>query len=219
MFHVKPPQAERTDPPMDAEAFRAVVPVSDAVLDRLSAYLDLLGKWTRKINLVGASTMKDPWRRHILDSAQLLSLLPRTDSPILDVGSGAGLPGLVLAILGAGPVELVESDARKGVFLREAIRITDAPATVHTIRLEALPPFAADVITARAFAPLPDLLEKIAPFIGPSTVCLLHKGKDAGRELTASMKFWKMRVDRFPSRTDPAGVLLRMEDVARRHES
>ena len=106
--------------------------------ERLSRYLELLRRWQRAINLVGASTLADPWRRHILDCAQIAPHVPRTAATVLDLGSGAGLPGLVLALLGVPGVQLVESDRRKAQFLREAARATGAAVVVHAARIEQL---------------------------------------------------------------------------------
>jgi len=131
------------------EAFRERLAVSRETLARFQAYADLLLKWNRAINLVSPNTLPDLWHRHFLDSAQLRQYLPPEPGPssrvILDVGAGAGFPGLVLALLDCGAVHLVEADQRKAQFLREVIRVTGAPAHVHPHRLENLAPFAVDV--------------------------------------------------------------------------
>src|SRR5262249_53082045 len=152
---------------------------------------------------VGRDTMGDPWRRHLLDSAQLLPHLPPSARVVVDLGSGAGLPGLILAILGAPEVHLVESDLRKAAFLREAIRLTGAPAMLHAVRSERMPPLAADVVTARALAPLPDLLDLATPFLRPHSLCLFLKGQRVDEELTQAAKLWTMGLQRFPSVSDP----------------
>src|SRR5918912_3476535 len=126
---VRRPEAGRMSGPLTPEGFAELVPVSRETLDRLAAYLDLLRRWQRTINLVGAATLDDPWRRHLLDSAQLLRFLPEGVRRLVDLGSGAGLPGLALAILGVPEVHLIESDRRKAAFLREAARATGAAAT------------------------------------------------------------------------------------------
>src|SRR6202044_3793088 len=131
---------------------------SRETLDRFGTYVDLLGAWNRRINLVGRNTIGDVWRRHILDCAQLIRYVPPQARVLVDLGSGAGLPGLVLAILGVPEVHLVESDLRKAAFLREAARVTGATAQIHPQRAEKMPRLAADLITARAVASLPDLL-------------------------------------------------------------
>jgi 16S rRNA (guanine527-N7)-methyltransferase len=198
------------------EGFARLVPVSRETLDRLSAYVDLLKAWNPRINLVGGNSLGDVWRRHILDSAQLCPLLPPRCRVLLDLGSGAGLPGLILAILGVPEVHLVEADQRKAAFLREAVRVTGASATVHARRIETLPPFAVDVVTARALAPLADLLALAAPFLGPATVCLFLKGEGVAAELTRAKEAWKMTVTEKQSLSDPSGTILRLEGVSAR---
>jgi 16S rRNA (guanine527-N7)-methyltransferase len=196
----------------EAEFF-AAFPVSRETADRLRAYADLLVKWQARINLVGPATLADLWRRHMLDSAQLLPLLPA--GPVLDLGSGAGFPGLVLAILRQDPVHLVESDSRKCAFLREVARLTEAGAVIHNCRIESLAPFAVSAITARALAPVASLLTLAEGFIAATTQCLFLKGEKLEDELTAAAKDWKMTVERIPSRSDPNGTILRVKEVKR----
>jgi 16S rRNA (guanine(527)-N(7))-methyltransferase GidB len=186
-------------------------------LDRLAAYLDLLNRWQQRINLVGNSTLADPWRRHIHDSAQLLPYLPPSPAAIVDLGSGAGLPGLVLAIIGGFPVTLVDSDARKCAFLREAARITAAPVTVLNQRIETLPHASASVVTARALAPLARLLAPISTILRPSGVALLLKGRAVQEELTLADKHWKMSITARPSLSDPDGWVLKLQEIGPRH--
>lgn len=202
-------------PPLSAASFQKQTGVSRETLARLEAYVELLCAWNRRINLVGPRTIGDIWRRHILDSAQLFPLIPAKTRILLDVGSGAGLPGLVLAILGAKEVHLVEADQRKCAFLREAARITAAPVQIHAQRLEKCPKFAADVVTARAFAPLAALLDQVCQFIEPHSILLFLKGKTVGEELTEARKGWNMRATLHPSASDPSGTVLRLEQVIR----
>ncbi|MFQ5535219.1 MAG: 16S rRNA (guanine(527)-N(7))-methyltransferase RsmG [Sphingomonadales bacterium] len=205
--------------PYSAEDFQRDTGVSRETLDRLRAYAALLIKWQRKINLVSARTLDDIWRRHMLDSAQLLALSPSRPGtgPLswLDLGSGAGFPGVVLAVMGAGTVHLVDSDARKCAFLREAARVTGARITVHCGRIESLEPWPADVISARACAPLPRLLELAEPFFGPDTIALFLKGQNIGFELTEASKCWKVRSKTIPSRSDPSGAILCIGGLSR----
>ena len=215
------PSGPRPGARLSPEEFGAATNVSRETLARFERYADLLEKWTRSINLVGRDSLADLWRRHMLDSAQLLPLLPPApagrERVLVDLGSGAGFPGLVLAILGAGEVHLIESDGRKAAFLHEAARETGAEVTLHNRRIEALPTFAADVVTARACAPLPKLLGYAAAFVrsadaeGPGGTALFLKGRRVDEELTDSLEKWKMRVERFPSRSDPEGTILRVE--------
>jgi 16S rRNA (guanine527-N7)-methyltransferase len=202
-------------PPLTAASFQKQSGVSRETLARLEAYVELLCAWNRRINLVGPRTLGDVWRRHILDSAQLFPLVPPKTRILLDVGSGAGLPGLILAILGVKEVHLVEADQRKSAFLREAARITEAPVQLHVQRLEKCPEFPADVITARAFAALPDLLDQVGGFIVDHSMLLLLKGKTVGEELTEARKAWNMRVALQQSVSDPSGTVLRLEQVTR----
>lgn len=205
--------------PLSPEAFQERLAVSRETLDRFRAYAELLGKWNRAINLVGASSLNDLWRRHFLDSAQLRDYLPRIPSAaersILDVGAGAGFPGLVLALLGCGRVHLVEADQRKAAFLREVARVTRASVEIHPGRIEDLATLAVDVVTCRAFAPLPQILALTARFLRPGEaergpVGLFLKGRRADEELTAAMKTWRLRLERFASETDPEASILRL---------
>lgn len=199
--------------PMTPEKMGQLAAVSRETMDRLRIYADLLVKWQAKINLVGPATIPDLWRRHMLDSAQLAPLLP--DGPLLDLGSGAGFPGLVLAILGKGPVHLVESDVRKCAFLREAARLCGASVLVHNQRIETLEAFPATAITARALAPLHELLKMSAKFITADTHCLFLKGRNSEEELTHAAKEWNMRIKRIPSMSDPSGFILHLREVHR----
>ena len=201
--------------PLKAQEFQALTGVSRETLERLSGYLDLLGRWQKRINLVGPRTLDDPWRRHILDSAQLLPLLPQAGGPVVDIGSGAGFPGLVLAILGRADVHLVESNARKAAFLREAARQAAAPVTVHPRRAEDLDPFPAAAVTARACAPLAKLLDLAAPFLALGAIGLFLKGAGVDEELTDARERFNMAIERQPSRSDPAATILIVRNVER----
>ena len=199
--------------PLTPEAFAANAGVSRETLDRLRLYADLLCKWQKAINLVSTASLADLWRRHIWDSAQLLPHIPKDSRSLLDLGSGAGLPGLVLAILGVDGVVLVEADQRKCAFLREAARLSGAAVVIHDRRIEDLgdkiPP--ADVITARAVASLPLLLDRIKLYIKPNTVCLFHKGRNVDVELAEIRRVWTDDIEKIPSLTDPAGVIIRLK--------
>jgi 16S rRNA (guanine527-N7)-methyltransferase len=197
---------------MTPEEVGRALEVSRETLDRLRVYADLLVKWQKAINLVSPGSVPELWRRHILDCGQLARLAP-LDALWLDLGAGAGLPGLVLAIMGAREVRLVESDARKCAFLREAARITGTPARIVNARIEEVAPFRADVVTARALAPLAKLLGFAAPFVAPSSLALFPKGQDVDAELTEAHRVWRMKVDRLPSLTDPRASILRLTEV------
>jgi 16S rRNA (guanine527-N7)-methyltransferase len=204
-------------PPLTAEHFQKLTGVSRETLARLQSYVELLIAWNRRINLVGPRTIGDIWRRHVLDSAQLRPLIPPKSRVLVDLGSGAGLPGLILAILGIPEVHLVEADQRKCVFLREAARVTETPVALHAQRLEKVTGIRADVVTARAFAPLPDLLDQAEAFLDTHSILLFLKGKTVGEELTEAAKGWKMRATLHPSVSDPSGTVLRLERVIRAH--
>lgn len=202
-------------PPLDAEGFAELFPVSRETLARLGAYAALLRQWSARINLIGRDTIADLWRRHMLDSAQLRPLVPDDAQSLIDLGSGAGFPGLVLAILGVPGVELVEADSRKAAFLREAARVARANVTIRPCRIAAVPAHPVDVVTARALAPLDRLLDLARPFLGRDTVCLLSKGERAEEELTLARKDWTMVASRHQSIADPRGVVLRLHRVVR----
>jgi len=198
---------------LDAAGLASRVDVSRETLDRLAAYLDLLQYWQKAINLVGRSTLEDPWRRHILDSAQLARHLPEGPISLADLGSGAGLPGLVLAILRPLPVHLVEADRRKAQFLREAARrLALGHVTVHACRIEGLA-IAVDVVTARALAPLDQLLGLALPLLRPGGRLLFLKGRGTEAELTEARRNWTMDVAVEPSLADPGGRVLIIEEV------
>ena len=203
MFHVK--------------QFQEQTGVSGATLGRLQAYAALLERWQKKINLVGSNTIKDLWLRHMLDSAQLYPLLPKPDVSIVDFGSGAGFPGLVLAIMGGPTVTLIESDSRKCAFLAEAVRVTETgpAARLENRRIEDLEPVRADVVTSRALASVDKLLIFAEPFLSKGSICLFPKGKKVNEELTETEERWMMRVSKFQSQSDPSGTILKLENVKR----
>lgn len=208
-------RALRPEPPLTATETGRLLNVSRETIQRLEAYLDLLARWQGTVNLVGGSTLADPWRRHILDSGQLWRFWPDGARRLVDLGSGAGLPGLVLAILGAPETHLVESDRRKAAFLREAARATGTEVTVHACRIEAVPALDADVVTARALAPLAGLIAMAERFIAPATLCLFPKGRDAAAELAEARRHWRMVAEIHPSRTDPEARILALREVSR----
>lgn len=186
--------------------------VSRETIDKFRAYLTLLEKWQARINLVANSTLAEAWQRHILDSGQLAAFYPPQTKNIMDVGSGAGFPGLVLAIMGGVTVDLVESDQRKAVFLSTVIRELDLPAKVHNQRIETLPQLFPDVITARALAPVPKLLKLIENQLSPESVCLFLKGAAVQDELTNLQTYSTMDATTHPSLSGPTGVVLELKN-------
>jgi 16S rRNA (guanine527-N7)-methyltransferase len=192
------------------------VDVSRETLDRLEAFADLLLRWTRTVNLIARNDAAHIWPRHIADSLQLMPLIPPNTPRAIDLGSGAGFPGLILAIASDIPFDLVESDQRKAAFLREAVRTTGAPVRVHATRIDATQLTPAPLITARALAPVPALLALSVPhLISQSGVCLFPKGANIESELTAAAAQWHMRIERFPSLTAPDATLLRLSEISR----
>lgn len=196
--------------------FQGDTNVSRETLARLEAYVDLLRRWNAKINLIGRDTEGDIWRRHILDSAQLAPLIPEAAKTLADIGSGAGLPGLILSILNIpATIHLIESDQRKAAFLREAARITQATVIVHEKRVEQVSMGTVDVIVARACAPLEKLLRMAEKLISIHTLCVFPKGARAELELTEAHAHWNMKSRLVPSRSDPLGRILVLTEVAR----
>ena len=193
---------------MDAGAFAEATGVSRETLGRLQRYAELLRAWNERVNLVGKGTIADLWRRHMLDSAQLFPLLPEGARVLVDLGSGAGFPGLVLAAMGVPEVHLIEADVRKCAFQREAARTMGITVTVHNARIEAASPITADVVTARALAPLGQLLDLAARFTSDRTFCVFLKGRGAQDELTEAEKRWTIDASLVPSRSDPEGSVL-----------
>jgi 16S rRNA (guanine527-N7)-methyltransferase len=198
-----------------------LTPVSDDALARLDTFAALLIDWQSRINLVARSTLPQMWTRHIADSLQLLShaSVART---WVDLGSGAGFPGIPIACAFAqtpgAEVHLVESNSKKAAFLREAARITGAPAVVHAERIENFgDSFAgkADVVTARALAPLKSLLDQAFPFLAKGAIGLFLKGQDVEAELTDSAKDWSVEATKVASLTDPSGCVLIVRRVHR----
>ena len=197
--------------------------VSRESLPALETYVALLAQWQQRINLIGPATVADIWHRHIADSLQLLAHLPRGARTIVDLGSGAGLPGLVLAIaLMNDPevtVHLIESNGKKAAFLREAARQTGARVAVHQARIESLDsdPLQGpvDAVVARALAPLPKLLELARIPLENGATALFHKGRDADRELTEAAKYWNIRHTRIASLTEAEACILKIEEVTR----
>lgn len=190
-----------------------------AVEARLTALVALLEKWNRSINLVAPASLPDVWRRHIADSAQLFALAPPTALRWLDLGSGGGFPGLVVATLAvdlapALRVELVESDARKCAFLQAAVQELDLPVRVTRSRIEDLAPRAADVISARALAPLDRLLGLALPHMTPHGICLFPKGSGLSAEVAAARAKYRFDLDAIPSQTDASGVIARIAAIA-----
>lgn len=208
------------------EALLAVRPVAPAAMDRLTRYVALLRTWQKAKNLVGPGTLDHVWTRHVADSAAVLDAAPEARRWV-DLGSGAGFPGIVVAILLAdvpgAHVHLVESNGRKAAFLRAAIRETGAPASVSAARIEdvvAGPDLLAggpvDAVSARALAPLDKLLALAAPLFEAGAVGVFHKGRDLRREVADARAHWSFDLVEHPSGSDPDGRIALVRSLAPR---
>ena len=207
-----------TRPPFTSDDFQARANVSLEILDKLQVYADLLLKWQAAINLIGPGTVPEIWHRHFYDSAQLFPYLI-SDGPVIDMGSGAGFPGLVLAAMGRRNVILIESNGKKCTFLREVSRRLSLDVTICQARIEAcgsLP--VGQYILSRALAPLDMLLSYAHPLLADGGTCLFFKGRTAEMELTAAQKNWTMHWKSYPSDTDPQGVILTIGGLEERHD-
>ncbi|MGC8532879.1 MAG: 16S rRNA (guanine(527)-N(7))-methyltransferase RsmG [Acidiphilium sp.] len=198
----------------DLAAIEALV--SRETIERLRSFEAELRRWTLRINLIAKADIEHIWARHILDSLQILPLIPTAATDGVDLGAGAGFPGMVLAI--ARPalrMTLVESDHRKAAFLQHIAAELGVAVRVIAARIEALSLPPVDFVTARALAPLDRLLELAAPWLGPEGFCLFPKGRQGETELTAASARWQMRVSREASRTDPDAVIFRLDGISR----
>ncbi len=202
--------------PLTVEAFAQRTGVDRSVCDSLERYADILKKWQKRFNLVGTSTVNDLWSRHFLDSAQLASLISDDQGAIVDMGSGAGFPGLVLSIMGINNIHLVESDASKTEFLRQVIRETSASATLHRTRIELYDGPKATIVTSRACAPLSRLLDYAAGICAANARLLFFKGRNWQAELTESQTAWHIDYQGHASCTNPDGIILEINEFKRR---
>jgi len=201
----------------DRAAFLAAHDVSRETLARLDRVIATLDDWRMRSNLIGPKEWPQIWTRHVGDSVQLLDRIPDT-ATVVDLGSGAGFPGLVIAAARpAGHVTLMESVGKKCAFLRAAIEAADLPATVYQGRIESAPPIEADYVTARAFAPMPQLLDYAAPWLCNGATGVFPKGERWKEELTAAQQRWNFAYQAIPSRSGGSGVILIVREAARRH--
>lgn len=214
----EPPPRKTSENAADLAADRAhalaLTPVSRETTARLDRFVGLLLDWQRRINLIAPSTEAKLWTRHVADSLQLLALVPDARR-WADLGSGGGFPGLVIACALAdtkgAQMHLVESNAKKAAFLREAARVTGAPAVIHAARIEDFvdnAPEGIEVVTARALAPLVDLLGSAYPLVQRGAWGLFPKGQAAADELTEAGKHWKIRASLEVSRTEPQARII-----------
>jgi 16S rRNA (guanine527-N7)-methyltransferase len=192
--------------------------VSRETLERLKAFISLVEKWTAKINLISKFSTADIWERHIVDSAQIHALAPETGLWV-DLGSGGGFPGLVAAILSHGEgfahqFKLVESDQRKAVFLRTAIRELELDVHVESKRIEDIEPLQADIVSARALADLKQLLSFAHRHLAPDGVAVFPKGETWQKEVHAARLRWSYSCEPIRSRTNQQAAILKIKDIS-----
>ena len=204
----------------DREAVLGQARLASKTVERLDHFAKLVRKWSPRINLVAPRSLSHLWGRHIADSMQVLDMVPEPKGHWVDLGSGGGFPGVIVAILAkeAHPdlaVTLVESDHRKAAFLRTVVRDLALPARVEANRIESLAPLAADVVSARALAPLPRLLGLLAPHLLPSGVAVLPKGARHAEEVEEALEDWTFSYQKRESVTQPESVVLAIRDVRR----
>lgn len=192
--------------------------VSRETIYRLKHYQRLLEVWQKKLNLVSPLSLSDGWNRHFVDSYQLLSYLPPDARSLIDLGSGAGFPGLVLAILKRETlsVSLVEADFKKCMFLEIVSRETTSPVTILNSRIEDLEGIQGDIITARGLSPLSQLLNYAFPVMNEKSVGLFLKGKEVDKEIEEARKKWEFDLEIYPSLTDCKGRILRIEHLGKK---
>lgn len=206
---------------MTPERFADIADVSPERLADYQYWVNLLIKWNQRINLVSPSAMSDVWFRHVLDSHQIWSHVPKIAMTLVDFGSGAGFPGLSLGIeakwaKNGQSVHLIESVGKKANFLKTVSRETSLPCTIWANRIEAVDSLKADIITARAFAPLSRLLPLAAPHLNPRGHLILLKGQDVEREINAVSPDWSFDIETHPSRTDEQGIILILKNLKAR---
>lgn len=204
-------------PDFSKDEFSRSLNVSRETLEKLEIYLKLLMKWQRAINLVGSKTLQNAWERHFVDSAQLLPLIPEDAKTIVDIGSGAGFPGLVLAILNPSlNVHLIESDAKKCQFIKTVSRETNTRVIVHNCRIESCPQdIKPDLVSARALASLENLLDYTILWAGENEnlKMLFLKGESVGQEIEDAQKKYQFTHEAFPSDTDDRATILRIANL------
>jgi 16S rRNA (guanine527-N7)-methyltransferase len=212
-------------PPADKATALTLTPVSRETEARLDSYVALLSEWQAKTNLVAPSTLPQLWTRHFADSLQLLTLAPSAKIWV-DLGSGGGFPGVVLACALAetpgATVHLVERNAKKAAFLREALRVTRSPGMVHFSGIEDIVERLAgpiDCVTARALAPLHQLIAFAEPLVRKGAKALFLKGQDVEAELTDATKYWNIKPNLHSSRTGGGGWIVELDQIERRTQS
>jgi 16S rRNA (guanine527-N7)-methyltransferase len=211
VFHVK--HRDSSSAEIEATQRPAVGPATE---QRLRAYTALLIRWNATIKLVSRQDLPHLQERHLDDALQLAVHIPAGVTDAVDLGSGAGFPGLILAIATGVHFHLIEADSRKAAFLQEAAAATQAPATIHAGRIEDIDLPSCMVVTARALAPLPKLLDLAHPFLSQDGICLFPKGEHVEAEIADAQKDWTMDLKQIPSRTSQAGRILHISRLSRR---
>jgi len=194
--------------------------VSRETIDRLTEYEQLVKKWNPVINLTAKSTITEIWTRHMADSAEIFEVANTNAGRWLDLGSGGGFPGLVVAIIAKEhapdlAVTCIESDTRKCEFLRTVTRMTEISVGVLSTRIEDTPPHNADVLSARALAPLSGLLEMAERHLSQNGTAVFHKGRSWRNEVEDALESWRFKVEKYDNPTHPDSVILKIGDIAR----
>lgn len=201
---------------MNYESFNSRFAVSRETFDKLSTYHDLLLLWQEKINLISPKTIHNVWERHILDSCQFASHIVPRETPIIDIGTGAGLPGIILAILGFPSITLVDSDQKKCVFLQEAAAKLGLETQIISQRVERIRNHNASLIVSRALAPLHQLFTWSSPLLSPSGKCLFAKGENYAKEIEDALVGWQFDINVHPSLTHTDAKLLEISHLTKR---
>lgn len=188
-------------------------PISDEQIKKLESFISILISYNQEYNLIGKSTIDDIWHRHILDSAQLLQYIDNKDLPIVDFGSGAGFPAIVLSILGVKEIHLVEKSFRKCEFLKLAAKISSNKIVIHQKKVEEIKNLKFGVVVSRAFAPLNKLLAFVKPFLNQTSYCIFLKGKSVQMEIMVAKKENTFKYASFPSLTSEDGKVLVINNI------
>lgn len=183
-------------------------PLNDEIIAKLEDFVKKLLNYNQKYNLIGQSTIPDIWNRHILDSAQLIKFIPDKSLKIVDIGSGAGLPAIILSILGVKEIHLIEKSFRKCEFLEDVKNISGNKVVIHQKKVEEMVPIKFDIITSRAFAPLDKILKITKNLIHPDSIAIFPKGKNFINELNLAKENNKFTAQIFPSLTSSEGNIL-----------
>lgn len=203
-------------PNPDFDFLQSIFPVSHETFERLLTYQKMLHKWQNSLNLVSKNTLSESWERHFIDSIQIAPLIKINNPTIVDLGSGAGFPGLVLSILGMGQIHLVESDKKKCIFLKEVSRETNATLEIHNDRIENLSIPKVDIITSRACSDVSQLFHWSKNFVSHETKCLFHKGKNYSIEFERAKLDWEFDSTIHQSIVDSESYILEIRHINRR---